>query len=124
MSQSETKTMPEAVEYWLEKENSCDWIVWDINPNNAQAIHVISYSAYSALKAESERLTNEINIVRAELEKVPNLKDFAAFKNAALVAENSDFRAALESYADKWIFDAGKLARAVLSKHDKKDNKL
>lgn len=45
-------------EFWIEIGNECDDIVWQ-SPVNENAIHVIEYSAYEALKAENESLKKE-----------------------------------------------------------------
>jgi len=71
MSQSEIKTMPEAVEYWIlvrgsdgkEITRDLDRLCLDYEPElepDEKFIKAISYAAYSALKAECERLKEEL----------------------------------------------------------------
>jgi hypothetical protein len=152
MSQSETKTMPEAVKKnpfelfdspWFKdatKQLCIDGWPTFIVPLNIGIEQ--AKDAYSALKAECERLTAKIelqreNSIATSAHHEANfgyLKSHYESKNAALVAENADFRAALEFYADKWTYepfedkadpqiysDVGKIARTVISKHNKKD---
>jgi hypothetical protein len=114
MNQSETKTMPEAVEYFLlqdaknknitlgySDEKRLDDYYEKFYHSNKEArnkIHVISYDAYSALKAECERLSKENErLFKANLEAAIEHPTYQLSKqleseNAALVAENEKLR--------------------------------
>jgi hypothetical protein len=100
---------------------------------------ITSTAEVAAQKAECERLKealkylptfkDQLNLYYANSNILADSNKALENKNAALVTENTDFRAALEFYAKErnWITpgmgsDQGENARAVLSKHDKKES--
>jgi uncharacterized small protein (DUF1192 family) len=129
MSQSETKTMPEAVEYkpriaWIPSNLFSEKEWQTVNSEGFyELVNVIEYSAYAALKAECERLktelekwqfqSNQYNEVRRNLQasndknaalaaEIENLKGAVDRRRkyiSKLTLENTDFRAALVFYA-------------------------
>jgi hypothetical protein len=146
MSQSESKTMPEAVEYWIEFRNRANEEFTQMGRISLRSIdgqyihHVISFDAYSALKAECENLkkqvlglqaSNEVlkqgyykdhaEMFKAEWDKAEEKIAALTAKNAALVAENEK----LKYYQTQWQSIAGKanLKHLVASeKHHRFEN--
>ncbi len=113
MSQSETKTMPEAREFELfysgftggliVRPSRSATVMLANNQSDDEYIDVIEKKAYSALKAECERLQTDIDkhlglfeesIRHSFKEREDKLKS----ENAALVVENEKLKEELDAY--------------------------
>lgn len=176
MSQSKTKTMPEAQRIISDYAQTRSTVAF----HNLYLAATELEQAYSALKAECDKWKEEVRFLKefgyktarllvdenaaliAENLKLQNYNseliedirinernnrehseqqydykvirtsefNLAKEKLNALTLENTEFRAALEYYASEQHFcheelrvEDGQIARAVLSKHDKKENK-
>lgn len=98
MSQSETKTMPEAVETYYANYMEMHLTLTDAKEWIPKGEHVdireyVSKDAYSALKAECERLTEEVLTQDRTIDSLQGyLTNLVDKKNAALVAEIKELK--------------------------------
>lgn len=120
MSQSET----EDVEYWVEFDKvACREFVYTekVDGLDEDAIHVISYSAYSALKAECKRLKTELDEMTLRFQALQSGFEFEIDKrnleNADLVAENEQLKANY-TQMKQWLENQAELHKAYKTNYE------